>query len=153
MQTLTNNQVFGQIFGSLVGDSYQIVDKNCSSDTSPSSSASSSSSNTTNLKDVGFNKVFQKMYNECGIDLKMCIEQSEAIDQISKINTRFSSYIPGRTKILVKTLTGKDITIHVDFFLEYLQNFSNQDSKLRLIEDPKILLRVVRRKFMRDYDI
>ena len=114
MQTLTNNLVFGQIFGSLVGDSYQIVDKNCSSGTSPSSSASSSSSNTTNLKDVGFNKVFQKMYNECGIDLKMCIEQSEAIDEISKINTHFSSYIPGRTQIVVKTLTGKDITIHVD---------------------------------------
>ena len=61
---LANDQVFNQIFGSLVGDSYKIVKQK------PSSSTSS-------ITDANFQDVFKKMYNECSIDLKMCIIQTE----------------------------------------------------------------------------
>ena len=112
--SIKNDQVFKEIFSSLVGDSFQIVNEKHSSES----------------KDVSFQEVFRRIYNECGFDLNSCIEQTKLFDELPGKNLPLKSHSndcnnnqqsvssANRTphwtgSIYIKTLTGKTITIDV----------------------------------------
>ena len=112
--SIKNDQVFKEIFSSLVGDSFQIVNEKHSSES----------------KDVSFQEVFRRIYNECGFDLNSCIEQTKLFDELPGKNLPLKPHsndcnnnqqsvssanrTPNWTgSIYIKTLTGKTITIDV----------------------------------------
>jgi hypothetical protein len=57
---LSNKQVFNIIFGGLFGGSYSLVDDEYQA-----------------THNMDFTKMFNKMYNECGINIKGCLVQEE----------------------------------------------------------------------------
>jgi hypothetical protein len=96
---ISNKQVFDNIFGGLFGGSYSLVDdKNQVT------------------HDTDFTKMFDKMYNECGININECLVQGE--EQLKYKNMKKSGYSPKRApneiELYIKTLTGSDFTVFVD---------------------------------------
>jgi hypothetical protein len=66
---ISNKQVFHQLFGSLFGGSYELVQDR-----------------KTVESNVDYEKMFQRMYNECGIDIKTCMSQAEEETNYPSIN-------------------------------------------------------------------
>jgi ubiquitin len=96
---ISNKQVFDNIFGGLFGGSYSLVDDK------------NQATHNTDLT-----KMFDKMYNECGININECLVQAE--EELKHNSMKKIGYSPNRApseiELYVKTLTGKTITIYVD---------------------------------------
>jgi ubiquitin len=98
---ISNKQVFNQIFDGLFGGSYSLVDdKNQVT------------------HDTDFTKMFDKMYNECGINIKGCLVQEELKYKNIKKLGNSSKSAPKKIELYVKTFsstsTGQTYTIYVD---------------------------------------
>jgi hypothetical protein len=91
----SNNQVFNGIFGSLFGESYELVKDKGSA-----------------TANVNFNQMFLSMVNECGFDVNMCIRQAKEKERLDRRNR--SKNVSFGIFISLTSLFDKDITLEVD---------------------------------------
>jgi ubiquitin len=100
---ISNKQVFDNIFGGLFGGTYSLVDDENQA-----------------THNTDFKKIFNKMYNECGINIKECLVQEEEelkyknMKKVRNSSKRASNEIELYVKTFSSTLTGQTYTIYVD---------------------------------------
>jgi ubiquitin len=104
---ISNKEIFKNIFNPLFSRSYVLVENKANAS-----------------NNINFQEAFQNIYNECGFNIKTCIQQAEESDRFALNVNRNLSLVKLKKdalKIFIKTLTGKTIELEV-LPLDTIQN-------------------------------